>query len=138
MTTSERILNRHDIDRIRGFLLLATETGAQKFRTLLQLKKDLATATMVDPEEISADVVTINSEVRISGPSLDGSTVVKLVFPQEAGMAQGSVSLLAPLGAALLGRRTGDKVDYVAPGGEVEVEILGIIFQPESAGDFQS
>ncbi len=138
MTTSERILNRHDIDRIRGFLLLATETGAQKFRTLLQLKKDLATATMVDPEEIPADVVTMNSEVRIGGPSLDGSTVVKLVFPQEAGLAQGSVSLLAPLGAALLGRRTGDKVSYVAPGGEVAIEILGIIFQPESAGDYRS
>lgn len=138
MSTSERILNRHDIDRIRGFLSLATETGAQKFRSLLKLKKDLATATVFDPEEIPPDVVTMNSEMRIAGPSLDGSTVVKLVFPQEAGLAQGSVSLLAPLGAALLGRRAGDSVSYVAPAGEFEIEIIAIIFQPESAGDFRS
>ncbi len=138
MTTTNRILNRHDIDRIRGFLSLATERGSEKFRTLLQLKKDLTTATIFDPEEMPADVVTMNSEVRIGGSGMDGSTVVKLVFPQEAGMAQGSVSLLAPLGAALLGRRAGDRVSYVAPGGEVEIEILSIIFQPESAGDYQS
>jgi regulator of nucleoside diphosphate kinase len=134
----ERILNRFDVDRIRGFLILATEGRSRKFDTLLQLKRDLATATVLEPRAIPPEVVTINSEVRISAVAVGGSTVVKIGFPHEAGMAQGHVSLLAPLGAALLGRAQGDRVTYTAPGGEIEVRILEIVYQPEAAGDFAS
>ncbi|MFA7566932.1 MAG: GreA/GreB family elongation factor [Alkalispirochaeta sp.] len=138
MDTGVRILNQHDLDRIRGFLSLATEGGTSKFRTLLSLKKDLVTATKLEPHEIPPDVVTMNSEVRLGGGSIAGSTVVKVVFPQDAGMGEGNVSLLAPLGAALLGHKNGDTVTYSAPGGEIEVKILEIVYQPESSGDYTS
>lgn len=138
MDTARRILNRHDIERIRGFLSLATEGGAEKFRTLLQLKKDLATATVFDPEDMPPNVVTMNSEIRIAGSEPGGSSVVKVVFPQDAGYGHGNVSILAPLGAALLGREHGETVVYSAPGGEIEVTILEIVYQPESAGDYNA
>jgi len=80
----------------------------------------------------------MNSEVRLGGGSIAGSTVVKVVFPQDAGMGEGNVSLLAPLGAALLGHKNGDTVTYSAPGGEIEVKILEIVYQPESSGDYTS
>ena len=134
MATTQRVLNQHDIDRIRGFLFLATEGRAKKFHTLLQLKKDLATATVLVPEEMPPNVVTMNSEVRVI--EANGSTVVKVVFPQEAEHGQGNVSILAPLGAALLGRKNGETVVYSAPGGEIEVTILEIVYQPEAAGDY--
>lgn len=138
MKTTNRILNSHDIDRIKGFLSLATMDGKEKFRNLIQLKEDLSSALILTPEGIPSNIVTMNSEIRLRGISEEGTTVVKLVFPQEEGIAQGNVSLLAPLGAALLGRKVGDSILYNAPGGVIEKEIVGLIFQPESAGDFDS
>jgi regulator of nucleoside diphosphate kinase len=62
--------------------------------------------------------------------------VVTLVFPREADMGQRRISLFSPLGAALLGRRRGETVRYAAPGGEIEVRILDIVYQPEAAGRY--
>jgi len=138
MVSAARILNRYDIDRIRGFLLLATNGGSRKFQNLLQLKRDLASAVVYEPEDIPPDIVTMNTEARFSSPALSGSTVVKVVFPQEADAGEGNISLLAPLGAALLGRKIGDTVSYSAPGGEIKIKILEIVYQPESAGDYNS
>ena len=138
MKIINRILNSHDIDRISGFLKLATMGGKEKFRSLCELKKDLDTAAILEPEDMPPNVVTMNSEVRIEGVTSDGSTVVKLVFPQEVSSKEGNISLLAPLGAALLGRQRGDLISYSAPGGEIKVKIDAIIFQPESNGDFIS
>lgn len=130
-----RIFNAHDIERIRGFLSLATESEASRYHTLMELKKELEYAQVVPPQEVPADVVTMNSEVRIEGESTEGSGVVKLVFPQDADYTRGRISLLAPLGAALLGRRKGETVRYPAPGGQVEVTVHDIVYQPEAAGD---
>ena len=57
--------------------------------------------------------------------------MVTVVVPREADAADGKVSLIAPLGAALLGRRSGDSVEYSAPGGEVTVTVGEVLFQPE-------
>lgn len=133
-----RTFNSHDIARIRGFLELATEGGSSRYRSLLDLKRGLAEAETVLPQEMPPDVVTMNSEVRIESFSPESTSVVKLVFPQEADYTQGKISLLAPLGAAMLGHRKGDTVRYTAPGGEVQVRINDIVYQPERAGDFES
>lgn len=80
----------------------------------------------------------MNTEIRFNAPSPTGSSIMKVVFPQDANFGEGTVSILAPLGAALLGRRRGETVSYSAPGGEIQIEIVEIIYQPESSGDFVS
>jgi regulator of nucleoside diphosphate kinase len=134
-----RTFNAHDIERIRGFLDLATDSKkGERYKSLIRLKNDLAYADVVDPEEMPGDVVTMNSLIRIDNASSSGTEEITLVFPQEADYKLGKVSLLAPLGAALLGCRQGETVTYIAPGGEVKVKILEILYQPEANGDFVS
>ncbi|MCK4514783.1 MAG: GreA/GreB family elongation factor, partial [Spirochaetaceae bacterium] len=103
MATKKHCFNAYDIDRIRGFLELATVGGAERYRSLVGLKQKLASSAILAPEEIPPDVVTMNSQVRINDITNGDTMVITLVFPQDADYVQQKFSLLAPLGAALLG-----------------------------------
>jgi regulator of nucleoside diphosphate kinase len=136
MATQTRYFNAYDLDRIRGFLELATEGGSERYRYLVGLKQELNTSLILPPEVMPPDVVTMNSQVRIHDSGTRNTVVVTLVFPQEADYDQKKVSLLAPLGAALLGRHAGEKVCYDAPGGRTAILIEEILFQPEAAKQY--
>jgi regulator of nucleoside diphosphate kinase len=136
MATKTRYFNAYDIDRIRGFLELATVGGSQRYRYLLGLKQELEYSVILAPEEMPADVVTMNSQVCINDLSNGGTVTVTLVFPQEADYEQKKVSLLAPLGAALLGCHAGEEICYEAPGGRKKIVITDILYQPEAAKEY--
>lgn len=138
MERNNRTFNSHDIERIRGFLELATAKKGEKFRSLVQLKNDLAYSDVVAPTEMPHDVVTMNTEIRIEFTASGETKEVILVFPEEADFSKSKISLLAPLGAALLGCKRGETAVYTAPGGNVEVKIQEILYQPEANGDFES
>ncbi|MBN1835787.1 MAG: nucleoside diphosphate kinase regulator [Spirochaetales bacterium] len=138
MEKRPRCFNAYDIDRIRGFLELATAGGSQRYRHLVGIRKDIEHAAVVAPEAVPSDVVTLNSQVRVRDLGSGQEVTITLVFPQEADYEQKKVSLLAPLGAALLGRHTGEEVGYEAPGGSASVRIEEILYQPEAAGDYSS
>jgi regulator of nucleoside diphosphate kinase len=136
MAMQIRCFNAHDLDRIRGFLELATEGGSERYRYLVGLKQELESSMILPPEAMPPNVVTMNSQVRIHDPGTRNTVVVTLVFPQEANYEQKKVSLLTPLGAALLGRHAGEKVSYDAPGGRTAILIEEILFQPEAAKQY--
>jgi len=136
MAATDRCFNAYDIDRIRGFLELATVGGLKRYQYLVGLKREITYSQILAPEQMPADVVTMNSRVRISDLSNGGAVTVTLVFPQEADYEQKKVSLLAPLGAALLGCRAGEEIDYKAPGGSTRILIEEIVYQPEAAGEY--
>ena len=102
---------------------------------LADLVDDLiARANVVPGNKIPADVATLNSVVRVideSGAAQDWT----LVYPEEANVAAAKLSVLSPMGAALLGRRAGNKVTYTAPNGaEHTLRLEAIAFQPEASG----
>ena len=136
MAKQMRYFNAYDIDRIRGFLELATDSGSQRYRYLLGLKQELEYAAILAPEEMPSDVVTMNSQVCIHDLANGSTITVTLVFPQDADYEQKKVSLLAPLGAALLGCRTGEEIVYEAPGGRKTIAVKHILFQPEAAKEY--
>jgi regulator of nucleoside diphosphate kinase len=136
MAEKTRTFNAYDVDRIRDLLDLAGSSDAVKAPAVLQLRRDVSGSSVVSPSEVPADVVTLNTELLLDGYTNDGPVVVTLVFPREADMGQRRISLFSPLGAALLGRRRGETVRYAAPGGEIEVRILDIVYQPEAAGRY--
>ena len=107
----------------------AIEDGAES------LHETLDGARLVASAEIGADVVTMNSEATIEDPS-GGRQVVKLVYPADANPAAGKVSVLSPLGNALLGSRAGWSVSFTTPVGERSVRIAEIRFQPEAAAQY--
>jgi regulator of nucleoside diphosphate kinase len=136
MPVKIRYFNAYDIDRIRGFLELATVGGSQRYRYLVRLKQELEYAEILAPEDMPADVITMNSRVRIHDLSNGETVTVTLAFPHEADYEQKKVSLLAPLGAALLGCHTGEEVCYEAPAGSTKIRIKKILYQPEAAKEY--
>jgi len=124
-----------------------TETDLQRLEELLAhlppsrnhtlLENELARAQVVDSEEVSADVVTMNSRVRFRDVYSGTEREVTLVYPNGASIDHGRVSVLAPVGAALIGLAVGDEIDWPMPSGdERRLRVVAVPFQPEAAGRF--
>jgi regulator of nucleoside diphosphate kinase len=96
------------------------------------LVNELDRATVVKSEEIGPDVVTMNSTVRFVDEGSNRAYELKLVYPRQAGEA-GSVSVLAPVGSALLGLAVGKKIRWQVPGGrDLRLRVVTVINPPES------
>lgn len=126
------------VDRQRLGTLL--DNAATKWRvdpeSLSDLEVELERATAVDPHQVPADVVTMNSTVRLRDLD-DGETFeYTLVYPRDANAAEGRVSILAPIGTAILGCKAGDVVEWPIPAGVARLRLEEVVFQPERAGDF--
>lgn len=91
---------------------------------------------MVEPQQIPADVVTMNSRVALKDLATGEEMVYELVFPSDARLEENRISILAPVGTALLGYRAGDTITWKVPGGTRKIKITKILYQPEAAGDF--
>jgi regulator of nucleoside diphosphate kinase len=100
------------------------------------LHETLESARHVSSAEIEADVVTMNSEVTIEEDTSGARREIKLAYPLEADPARGRVSVLSPMGNALLGSRAGWIVRFATPLGERSVRIAEIRFQPEAAAQY--
>ena len=97
----------------------------------LELKK----AIKVDSKSITPDFVTMNSVMNVVFLDNSKSMELRLVYPQHANFSKGLISVLSPLGCALLGYRAGDIVTFKAPKGEQRVQIEKVIYQPEANGE---
>lgn len=105
-------------------------TEAQK------LINELESATLVEPQEIPSDVVTMNSVVKISFVGEERQQEFRIVYPNEADFKSRKVSIFSPVATALIGFRIGDLIEWMVPGGMKQIKIDGIIYQPEAAGDY--
>lgn len=97
------------------------------------LEEELDRAEVVRPEAIPHDVVTMNSEVRLQDMDSGSVQRYKLVFPNQF-RCDNSVSVLAPIGTAMLGYRVGDVIEWRVPKGIRRLKVLKVIYQPEAAG----
>lgn len=99
-----------------------------------KLEDELEFAEVVAPAEIPADVVTMRSRIRLMDMDTKEESVYSIVFPTEANLDEGTISVLTPLATALPGHRSGVTVEFQAPGRVRRLQILEILYQPESAG----
>jgi regulator of nucleoside diphosphate kinase len=104
--------------------------------TLSVLERELAQAVTVRPEDVPATVVTMNSEVEVVDLDTEERRCLTLVFPSMAGIEEGRVSVLAPLGTALIGSHEGARVAWQTPRGPRKLQIERVVYQPEAAGRF--
>lgn len=104
--------------------------------TLIERAEDvLDTAEVIEGREMPADVVTMRSRVSLHRSGGEALTLT-LVYPDEIGAADGSISVLSPLGLSLLGARQGETVQWEGPHGEAQRAVLAAVtYQPEAAGD---
>ena len=125
------------LDAERLTRLLESQSG-QKVPGLDELEAELARADVVAPENMPPNVVTMNSTVRFRIQSSSRDFFLTLVYPKDVDPQGGTISILAPVGSALLGLARGDEIEWPNPGGGVlRVRIEDVIYQPERAGDFR-
>ena len=115
-------LSRADLERLRA-ILDPRKASFQDREHLLDLQQEIDEARIVDTDDMDADVVTMQSEVRVRDRTTGVSRDYRLVSPANADLAAGRLSVLAPLGTALLGYREGDEVEWQMPGGPRLVRI---------------
>jgi len=133
---NERIIVITKTDQMRLLHLLDNPVLIREKSAMRDLVTELNRARIVPPREIPPDIVTMRSRVRIKDRTTDEESVLTLVFPNEANLDDGKISILAPVGVALLGYRVGDIVEWNVPAGPRSIEILEIMYQPEAAGDY--
>lgn len=78
----------------------------------------------------------MNSRVRLQDMETGEENIYTLVFPSDADIEQNKISILAPIGTAILGYRAGDRVDWLVPAGKRKVRIQDILYQPEAADHY--
>ncbi len=99
-----------------------------------KLEGELARAQVVPRADIPRDVVTMNSRVVFENETTGERREVTLVYPQEADIAAGKISILVPVGTALLGLRVGQSIDWQLPSGERHrYRVIDVPYQPERA-----
>jgi regulator of nucleoside diphosphate kinase len=103
----------------------------------MQLGIELKRACQVQAEDILECVVTMNSRVRLREMKTNKMFEITLVYPQDVNINERKVSILAPVGIAILGCKEGDLVELPVPtGSTISYVIEKVIYQPEAAGDF--
>jgi regulator of nucleoside diphosphate kinase len=123
-----------DSRRLRSVIEGSRATGLRDADSINLLERQLAHAEITPAERIDPDVVTINSEVRVSDLESLKTIRFRVVFPRAGGTIPGEVSVLAPLGMAVLGRKVGDRVTWQTPGGLRRLRVEQVLYQPEREG----
>lgn len=133
MSQRHIVVTEADLERLSRLILAQPRRNATACDAL---EEELAHADVVGSDEVSPDVVTMNSRARFVDEDLREEVEMTLVYPRDADVAQGRVSVLAPVGAALLGLSVGQAIAWPLPnGGTKRLRVSAVVYQPEAAGD---
>ncbi|MCG6116982.1 MAG: nucleoside diphosphate kinase regulator [Aquimonas sp.] len=131
-TRPDLIVSSLDFDRLDAMIAALSQAQASAGAALAA---ELARARVVEPAELPPDRVSMRSTVRFMSTHEHHPSRLTLVYPHELGSEADQISVLAPVGTALLGLRAGDSIDWPLPGGDItRLSILGIDYQPEREG----
>lgn len=101
-----------------------------------ELESELSRANVVSPSEVPPTIVTMNSTVKFVVESTQKEFELTLVYPNDVDSSGKTISILAPVGSALLGLSQGEEIEWPKPGGGlIKVKIQEVTYQPERAGD---
>ena len=134
MTAPSIILTRLDVQRLEQLI----DRMDDKLPGVIALQAELDRADeVVGHDEVPAGVVTMNSSVHCREQSSGKDYHLTLVYPKDANADEGKISILAPVGSALLGLQVGQHIDWPAPGGKtLTLELLSVEGQPKDGGAF--
>jgi regulator of nucleoside diphosphate kinase len=122
-----------DMEKLRRLLDSVRSSASKDHEHLAMLEEELDRANVVSAGRIPADVVTMNSKVRMTDLATGKEMTYILVFPRDADFSQRKISVLAPIGTAVLGYRAGDVIEWNVPGGRRKLRVEEILHQPEAA-----
>lgn len=132
MTDSTIVITATDDRRLRALLASKGNLDAPDKRNLRDLLSEIERAQVVDDEAIPPNVITMNSQFRLRDLDTGYAGEYELVYPREADFSRGKISVLAPIGTALLGYRELDTVEWQVPAGLRRLRIDAVLYQPEA------
>lgn len=123
-----------DREKLLKLIKEITKTNALD-KTVLKLKDEIDNATVIDSRKISRHFITMNSKalIRLN----DEDVEVSLVYPEDADLDEMKLSVLSPIGTAIIGYKEGSSVEWDVPSGKSTIEIKKILYQPEAAGNYE-
>lgn len=124
------VVTDQDFDRIQATMRTAVIPHTNK------LAQVISCAEIVSQDEIASKVVTMNSVLTYEEVDTGNMHTIRLVYPHERDSKRGWVSVLEPLGIAVMGLHEGQKIDWMASYEIPPIRIIRIIYQPEAAGDW--
>jgi regulator of nucleoside diphosphate kinase len=129
-------ITSQDKQRLEDLLMEVEASDPRKHGDLKALTEELHRAVIMEPKDVPGDVITMNSRAEIRDLESGETDAFTLVFPSEANIDEEKISILAPIGAGMLGYRVGDKFEWKVPEGIRRMKVTRIHYQPEAAGDF--
>ncbi|HPN25502.1 MAG TPA: nucleoside diphosphate kinase regulator [Syntrophales bacterium] len=129
-------MTTYDMERLNSLIEASKTAQSQKKFHIKQLEEELENAKMVEPQEMPGDVITMNSVVRIRDMESGAEKTYTLVFPSEASIDEGRISILSAIGTALIGYRVGDIIEWQVPSGLKRLKIEEILYQPEASSHY--
>lgn len=136
MSERKIFITEYDLKRLHDLLADSMSTEYRNSAYLKQLDEELKRGQVVAPTEVPADVITMNSRALLLDLESNEEMEYTLVFPQDADPSAGKISILAPIGTAMLGYREGETFAWQVPDGLRKIKVIKIIFQPEASGNF--
>lgn len=133
---TEIVMSKLDYERIQKAINDAKQSRSLQASEAGNLLKELKSAKIVEPSEIPANIVTMNSIVKVSFLNTNKTVQFQIAYPQEANLKEHKISILSPIATALIGYKIGDEIEWIVPAGLTKIKIEEIIYQPEAAGDF--
>jgi len=125
-------------------VILITEKDLLRLKNILSFQKsdefenleiELERAKIITDANVPDDLVTMNSKFRFLNIQENKEMVITIVYPHESNFAEGKISVLASLGAALIGLREGQEINWMFPDGKTRtLKILEVLYQPEANG----
>ena len=135
MSKRHIFVTANDLRRLDELLSVAETFNFRDRNDLKSLESELRRAKIVESRDVPNTVVTMNTRLRFLDLNDGTITEVTLVFPSDANIAEEKMSVLSPIGTALLGYAKGDTIEWTVPAGTRRIQIEDILYQPEAAGD---
>lgn len=129
-------ITKYDLQRLEKVLAVAQEFRYRNGERLKVLEQELKRGNLVDSKDVPSNVVTMNSRVKLVDLDTNEEMTFTLVFPKEANIDQDKISIISPIGTAILGYTVGDTIEWKVPAGLRRIKIQEILYQPEAAGDY--
>ena len=130
-------ITESDMECLRKLLKAEKRFDKSGRDDLQNLEAKLDQSQLIAQREVPKDVITLNSRVRLTDLGTGKEMSYMLVLPNEADTDQHRISILAPIGTAMLGYSVGDTFEWKAPGGLRRLEVKEILHQPEASEDHQ-
>lgn len=125
-----------DYQRLNNLIQSMKSRTKDDLQNLEVLENEIDRAKRIEPRKITPEVVTMNSEVELMDMDTKRKMKFRLVYPQDADFRAGRLSVLSPLGSALIGYSVGTEVSFKVPAGLKQVRIEKILYQPEANGEY--